>query len=163
LSEKSAVLPELPPGELIAPSRIESPLASPGLLPPGKILLREGRLLFYPEAGLELLPAAFRYSGFWLGGAGLPGAAGRGGAGSGPWAKTPHTGLHGMMPGPREALDRGARIVNMEEVESVKKLVSGQSLEVNPLQGGLPVKEIGLYYKDLPLCRLKVRGRRAFI
>jgi 16S rRNA (cytosine1407-C5)-methyltransferase len=136
------------PGGEIAPEDLETPLVNTGLLPPGRILPQEGKLLFYPEAGLELLPEPFKYSGFCLGGESKAGGA----------PKIPDTGLRGLMPEPREALEKGAHILNMEDIAEVKKLLGGQSLNIG--ENSRLLKEVGLYYKDLPLCRLKVKGKR---
>jgi 16S rRNA (cytosine1407-C5)-methyltransferase len=153
----------LPPGELIHSSGIDTPLLDSALLPPGQILLQNGKLLFYPEAGLELLPASFKYSGFCLNSVNKGASRANQGNNAGSlWAKNTHTGLRGLMPTPQEAQAKNALILNMEELGPIKKLVSGQSLNLD-LAKSNPIKEAGLYYKNLPLCRLKIKGNRAFI
>ncbi|MDL2314225.1 RsmB/NOP family class I SAM-dependent RNA methyltransferase [Desulfovibrio sp. OttesenSCG-928-C14] len=130
----------------IPASALEGPLLCPALLPPGRILARGGRVFFYPEAGLSLLPASFPWQGLPLG---------RSAPGSRP---RPETSLRALMPAPEAATANGASVLNLEEVDPLQALLSGQSLR---LESAGP--EAGLYYKGLPLCRLKARGGRVFI
>jgi len=131
----------------LAPADLDAPLVDSALLPPGSLLLQGENLYFYPALGLELLPDSFNWRGFPLGKSA--------GAGSRP-RLNPR--LRALMPGCREAALRGADLLNVEEPETVRGLLSGQSLKF-----ASSAPEVGLYYKDMPLCRLKARGGRVFI
>ncbi|MDR2892196.1 MAG: RsmB/NOP family class I SAM-dependent RNA methyltransferase [Deltaproteobacteria bacterium] len=142
-------------------SAISSPLCSPELLPPGRLFCNRGNLIFYPEGGLELLGLTgnFLWNGFPLGrslGAGLK--------------PRTETHLRGLIPDPETAAQNGAAVLNLEEISPALALLSGQSLNLNGLHGlvnfggnSSGAAEAGLYYRDLPLCRLKMRGGRVFI
>ncbi|MDR2050449.1 MAG: RsmB/NOP family class I SAM-dependent RNA methyltransferase [Deltaproteobacteria bacterium] len=135
---------------------IASPLLEPGLLPPGSLVFRQsGRrageragLYFQHALGGELFPESFPRRDFLLG---------RGG-GEDPASFQPDPGLHGLMPGPEEARKRGAELLQAEEPAPILALCSGQSLRLET-KG----REVGLYYKDLPLRRLKSRGGRVLL
>ncbi len=126
---------------------LESPLADPTLLPPGSLLLRQGQLSFMHAAGLQALPATFPWRGFPLGKAPSATAAPR-----------LDTGVRGLMPDPDKARAMGADILQVEDLQPIQALLSGQSLR---LPASAP--EVGLYYKELPLCRLKAKNGRVFI
>lgn len=126
---------------------IAAPLTDPSLLPPGELFLQKGSLVFRHHAALNILPEAFNWSGFPIGKAPAPGARPR-----------PDTGLRALMPPPAEAEANGAAVLNLEEPGPILALLSGQSL---PFSGGQT--EAGLYFRDLPLCRLKARNGRVFI
>ncbi len=121
--------------------------AGPGVdadkLPPGKILATSEAAWFLPEQSLALLDAGLSFKGFPLG-------------------KMSDAGirvsplLRCLMPSYQDALSQGYPALNMDETGAVSALLSGQSIGLD-CQGG----EAGLYYKGLPLCRLKVKGKRA--
>ena len=137
-----------PPEPVFLPhSAIEAPLVSSALLPPGQLALQRGNLSFLPQAGLELLPPGFAWNGYPLGKST--------GEGSRPRVDTS---ARALMPSVEEAGARGADVLDVDEPSVVTALLSGQSLAF-PARGA----EVGLYFKGLPLCRLKARGGRVFL
>jgi 16S rRNA (cytosine1407-C5)-methyltransferase len=149
---------------------IDQPLARPGLLPPGRLAALGPRLFFQPRAALDFLPPAFQWQGFPLGkvsDAGRPQKnQGRSAAPPAPasalWSRPRlDTSLRGLMPPPAEALARGAEVLDLQDLQPILKLISGQSLPYEP--GNPAGQEAGLYFDGLPLCRLKLKGKRVMI
>lgn len=122
-------------------AELNSPLLDAGLLPPGEPALLPSGLYFRHRSGLERLPASFPWQGFPLG-------KGR--------EARPRPNLRALMPPPAQA--SAAPLLLAQDTAPIAALLSGQSL---PLAGA--GREAGLYYHDLPLCRLKLNRGRAFI
>ena len=108
------------------------------LLPPGKLLLRNNQVFFMPRAALDLIAPGLRWQGCVLG--------------------TYHKGrlrlaprLHFLLPP-----QAGQGSINLDELAPIEDLLAGRSLEC--AAGG---KESLLYWRGLPLARLRVRGTRA--
>lgn len=118
-----------------------APLFDLLLLPPGKIHIISGRLYF---RHIQAPPHPWR--GFFMGKAGPDGLP------------LPGSGPRGLLPGPEQARENGGAVLRAENPATVLALLSGQSLS-----GFMGEREAGLYYKDLPLARLKCRGGRAFL
>ena len=130
-------LPSRPEG---LPPRIigEDPWTDLALLPPGEIVLDRETVRFLPRAGSEMLPAAFAWTGFPLG---------RGRIGPA---------LRALLPDRETARKRGLPCLDLDEARPLADLLSGKSFPVECAE-----REMGLYFRDLPLCRLAVKGRRA--
>ena len=123
----------------IARTALDGDCVDSNLLPPGVMVEFRGNAMFVPQSQLDLLPVKLNAQGCFVGKV----------AGG---AVLPLPRMRALM---RAAADAPA--LNVEEVEPIKKLLSGQSLEVN-----FPGKSwIGLYYKGLPLALLRVKGSRA--
>ncbi|MDL2307025.1 RsmB/NOP family class I SAM-dependent RNA methyltransferase [Desulfovibrio sp. OttesenSCG-928-C06] len=131
----------------LPPAAIEAPLVSASLLPPGQLAIQRGNLSFLPQAGVDILPESFKWDGYQLGKST--------GEGSRPRLDTS---VRALMPSAREAAARGADVLDVDDPAVVCALLSGQSLTF-AAKGA----EVGLYFKGLPLCRLKARGNRVFI
>lgn len=130
----------------LPPSAIEDATVSSSLLPPGKLLARGGKLVFQHQ-GASLLPASFQWQGPTLGKAPSPNLKPR-----------IDTSLRCLMPEADQINARGGQTLNLCDPAQVSALLSGQSLQINST-----APEVALYYKGLPLCRLKSRGGRVFI
>ncbi len=109
-------------------------------LPEGEIAVIREQALFLPRYALEHFPTTFRWRGFPLGK--LAGGVLR---------VSPR--LRELMP---EYAGDTATGVNIDEPQALQALLSGQSLTVRTRE-----KELGLYFRGLPLGRLKVKGQRA--
>lgn len=142
----SPVLPTLPEGTpSTAPYRALPPAflaefgLSADLLPPGDLAVFEDSLHFLPAPALATLPAGLRWRGMVLGKA------------------SPQ----GVIPSPklRTLLDpaptRIARL-DIDDIAVLERLLQGVSLDT-----GLPGKEAALFWHDLPLGRLRLKGGRA--
>jgi 16S rRNA (cytosine1407-C5)-methyltransferase len=145
----AAVRDALPPGaRIVPPGLLAGPYADPSLLPPGEILLADRALSFLPASGATLFG-----SGSPPGLRGFP--LGRIGAGGevrvGPY-------LRALMPSPADLARAGAPYLSPDDAGPLSALVSGQGLRVDPR-----LREIGLYFRDIPLCRLTVKGGRALL
>jgi 16S rRNA (cytosine1407-C5)-methyltransferase len=105
--------------------------------------------MFLPQQALNLLPESFRWRGYPLG------KASRGEVRVSPRMRC-------MMP-PADQCAAGA--LNVEEPELISGLLSGQSIDLargayaGSVDASLP--EAGLYFRGLPLGRLRIKGRRA--
>lgn len=116
------------------------------LLPPGKLALFNGSIFFLPEQSGYILPDSFSWRGFLLGRQDK----------SGRLRSDP--GLRSLMPSVEEARKQGLACLDVDEPAPILALLSGQSLGV---AGGS--HEMGLYFRGLPLYRLKVKGKRAML
>ncbi|MDR2669518.1 MAG: RsmB/NOP family class I SAM-dependent RNA methyltransferase, partial [Desulfovibrio sp.] len=139
----------LPPGaRIVARDLLAGPYVDPSLLPPGQIFPAARELYFLPASGATLfnagLPPGLR--GFPLG---------RLGAG-GETRLNPR--LRALMPPPGDLARSGVPFLSPDEAGPLQALVSGRGLRVDPR-----LKEIGLYFQDIPLCRLTVKGGRALL
>lgn len=131
---------------------------NPALLPPGRLARFGESVHFLPARALELLPAALRWQGAAIGK-----AAGR-----------------GCIPSPRlrflaeEPLSPLATRLDVDEIRDLEALVQGQSLRgpirppASAAQGqtdrraaGQGAKEAALFWRGLPLGRLRVKNGRA--
>jgi 16S rRNA (cytosine1407-C5)-methyltransferase len=138
-----------PPGTRAVPrEQLAGPYVDPSLLPPGQILPAERELYFLPSSGEALfqggLPPGLR--GFPLGRVGTGGET----------RLNPR--LRALMPSPGDLARAGVPYLATDEVGPLTALASGQGLRVDPR-----LKEIGLYFQDIPLCRLTVKGGRALL
>lgn len=122
---------------------LDGPCTDPGLLPPGRLAVFNGVAHFLPAASEQLLPPGFAWKGFSLG------RAERGGS----VRLQPR--LRALMPPARE-LGRAALVV--EDIAPLLGLLTGKGLAVDAEE-----REIGLYFQNVPLCRLPVKGRRALL
>ncbi|MDR2604241.1 MAG: RsmB/NOP family class I SAM-dependent RNA methyltransferase [Desulfovibrio sp.] len=148
-AETRLATPALPAGARdVARGLLAGPYVDPSLLPPGQILLAARELYFLPASGAKLIEA-----GLPPGLRGFP--LGRLGAG-GETRLNPR--LRVLMPAPRDLARSGVPFLSPDEPEPLQALVSGQALRVDPR-----LKEIGLYFQDIPLCRLTVKGGRALL
>ena len=127
-------------------SCLAGPCTDPDLLPPGEIVVFNSVAHFLPLAGLAMLPAGFAWKGFPLG------RTDRGGT----LRVDPH--LRSLMPTAQTAAASGQAVLDLSETTPLRTLLGGQSLATDG-KG----REIGLYYRGLPLCRLVVKGRRALL
>jgi 16S rRNA (cytosine1407-C5)-methyltransferase len=139
----------LPAGARVVPRELlAGPYVNPLLLPPGQVLLTARELYFLPASGAALfrneLPPGLR--GFPLGRVGAGGEA----------RLNPR--LRALMPSPGDLARAGVPYLCPDNVGPLSALLSGQGLRVVP-----HLKEIGLYFRDLPLCRLTVKGGRALL
>jgi 16S rRNA (cytosine1407-C5)-methyltransferase len=121
-------------------SRNELPLqphAAWDHLPPGQLGLQGKELFFLPERAAELLGSQLQWKGLSLGklGHGLIRMNGK-------WRK--------LLP--RASEKRG---LHLEDIEGLRALLSGQSLPAPSRE-----KQVGLYWRDLPLGWLAVKGGR---
>lgn len=112
---------------------------SPEFLPAGDLAVFQDTLHFLPAAALEQLPAAVRWQGMALGKA------------------SPQ----GIVPSPKLRLlldPESSRIprLDLDDITALERLVQGGSLDT-----GLPGKEAALFWRDLPLGRLRLKGGRA--
>jgi len=123
---------------------LAGPYLDPSLLPPGDVALFGSTAYFLPKARAGLVPSGMTWKAFALGKMGRKGEI------------RSFNHLRRLMPGP-DALN-GAPALVVEDIGPLLDLVSGQSLAVDA-KG----PELGLYYKDLPLCRLAVKGGRAVL
>ncbi len=128
--------------QALSPKSLDGPLADSTLLPPGLLAEQNGFLWFYPAPALEILPPDFVWRPFALGKATRN--------------FRPMLALHALMPSLAEARKRGAGIMEVDDPAPVLALLSGQSLK-----NANAADELGLYFRGLPLCRLRNRGGRA--
>lgn len=143
-------------------STLNAPLQDATALPQGLLLSYKDGLAFYHTAGLQLLPASFPWRGFNLG---------KNITGSKPRLITA---LPALMPDCAMAAHKQALILNTNNPGFILRLLSGQSITLAELQNSKELQaplppaqsqqeEAGLYYKGLPLCRLKLKNGRVFI
>lgn len=116
----------------------------PDRLPAGEIATVNEQAIFLQQFALEHFPRNFRWRGFPLGKA----AAGE---------VRPSPRLRTLMP----EFDDGnhgtpCNGINMDDPAPIQALLTGQSLTVETKE-----KELGLYFRGLPLGRLRVKGKRA--
>ena len=107
-------------------------------LPPGQIRVFKQRLFFLPAQAYSLLPQALNWQGFYLG----------------------RLGKNKISPDPRARIllpERAdAQSIVLDSVEEIKRLNTGQSLQLEQT-----AQNKGLYWKDLPLGWLTIKGKRA--
>jgi 16S rRNA (cytosine1407-C5)-methyltransferase len=108
-------------------------------LPPGEALLEGERVHFLPQAGIALLSEDFRLQGVLLGR-----------RSDGRLRPAPH--LRRLLP-PRP--EEGS--LNLEDTAPLEDLLAGRRLD-----SGLKGKDVALYWRGLPLARLRVREGRVF-
>lgn len=150
--ERSAASPAFDclPREALAGAYVD-----PDLLPPGDIAVFSGVAHFLPLAARAALPGGFAWKGFPLGR-----VDGRGGVRVAAHLRglmPSIASLSSSLPGPVSGEER-REALNLEDIAPLRDLLDGRGL---PVRGG--IRELGLYYKDLPLCRLSVRGGRAVL
>ena len=123
----------------VPPAFLEDFGLSPALLPPGDLAVFEDTLHFLPAPALAHLPASVRWQGMALGKASAQGLV-------------PSARLRSALdPEPR----RIARL-DVDEVPDLVRLLQGGSLDT-----GLSGKEAALFWRGLPLGRLRLKGGRA--
>jgi 16S rRNA (cytosine1407-C5)-methyltransferase len=139
---ESPVPPPLLPRRVIFPAGgiLEDPWRQCADLPPGEIIQDRETLRFLPEAGLKLLPSSFAWTGFPLGRGRIS-----------PLLRT-------LLPDRKTAAGLGLPCLDLEDARPLEDLLSGKIFPVNCRE-----REIGLYFQDLPLCLLNVKGRRAVL
>ncbi len=119
----------------ISPARLAGPCLDPGLLPPGRAAVYAGTVRFLPAAAADMLPPDFVWQGAPLGRL----------AGGGFQADAR---LRLCLP------ENAGRLV-LEKVSEVRSLLGGTALTC-----GLPGREAGLWWRDLPLGRVSLRRGR---
>ena len=132
--------------QMLPLSVLDGAYADPALLPPGDIAVFNGTAHFLPAPSRSLMPEKFAWKGFVLGKVGTRGEL----------RLSPH--LRVLMPDAQSAENRGLTVINLDETEALSPLIQGQGLPVSATSG-----EAGLYYRDLPLCRLSIKGKRAML
>jgi len=110
------------------------------LLPPGETALYGEKIYFLPQAGLERLPAELRWQGCTLGKA--------------------QGGQARLFPYLRRLLPPvpGTGSLNLDSIAPLIDLLAGRGLKIS-----LPGKHVFLYWRNLPLARLAVKGSRALL
>lgn len=131
---------------VLDPSRLEGPLLESALLPAGDLAVYSDVIHFLPAARNGLVPAGFAWKGHPVG------RLGRGGE----VRVSPH--LRALMPDAATAARNGAAVYNADDAAPLLDLLSGRGLAV-----GGTAHELGLYFRDLPLCRLPVKNGRAVL
>ncbi|MBR5734926.1 MAG: RsmB/NOP family class I SAM-dependent RNA methyltransferase [Desulfovibrionaceae bacterium] len=126
----------MPRGERIPEHMLRDAGLDPSRLPPGHAAVFGGNVHFLPEAALRRLPPSLRWQG------GILGKCSGGRPLFSPRLRCLNKGL------PRLALDEPSRI---------EALLQGQSLQTN-LEG----REAPLFWRDLPLGRVRLKNGRAF-
>lgn len=132
--------------EILPASVLDTAYADPGLLPPGSLAVFNGVVHFLPEPSGALLPDRMAWKGFPLGRTGRQGGL----------RLAPH--LHSLMPDAQAAEQRGLAVIALDTTRPLFSLFQGRGLSVNS-----GCAEAGLYYRNLPLCRLSVKGGRAIL
>ncbi|GFM34996.1 hypothetical protein DSM101010T_33610 [Desulfovibrio subterraneus] len=124
--------------DILPRHHLTMPGVDPDLLPEGEIAVVNEQAIFLQQFALDHFPRQFRWRGFSLGKA----AAGE---------VRPSPRLRTLMPDYAEGNG-----INMDEPAPIQALLTGQSLTVDTTE-----KELGLYFRGLPLGRLRVKGKRA--
>ena len=127
-----------PPPRLLFPGALDEDIRA--LLPPGEIALCGEKICFLPKPGLERLPAGLHWQGCALGK-----------KHDGQTRLSPR--LHRLLP-PIPAADS----LNLDELAPLADLLAGRGLETS-----LRRKQASLYWRGLPLARLKLKGSRALL
>ena len=112
---------------------------SPALLPPGDLAVFEDSLHFLPAPALAHLPAAVRWQGMALGKASAQGLI-------------PSARLRALLDPEPQRIPR----LDVDDVPVLERLLQGGSLDT-----GLPGKEASLFWRGLPLGRLRLKAGRA--
>lgn len=131
---------------ILDPLSLEGPLLESARLPDGDLAVYSDIIHFLPAARFGLIPARFAWKGHPIGRLGRGGEA----------RASLH--LRALMPDAATAACNGAAVCNADDTAPLLDLLSGQSLAVG---GNVP--ELGLYFRDLPLCRLPVKNGRAVL
>lgn len=130
--------------DILPRGHLSMPGVDPERLPDGNIAVVKEQAIFLQRFAREHFPRQFRWRGFPLGKV----AAGE---------VRPSPRLRTLMP---EYADGSHGLacngINMDEPQAVQALLTGQSLAVETTE-----KELGLYFRGLPLGRLRVKGKRA--
>ena len=134
-----------PEGEAVLREALLGPGISLEGLPQGRLALFNDVVHFLPRQTELLVPPAMIWKGFPLG-------RFHGGA------FAPAANLRVLMPELDAAEQAGNTAVCVETPEALTPLFSGQALGLEA-----QAKTAGLYYKGLPLCRLRVKGCRAML
>lgn len=122
------------------------------LLPSGQVSVFGESARFLPAKALELLPAGFKWQGCALGKA----------AQRGDIRVFPR--LRCLMPLADDAHTTGALAVNVDDINEITRLLTGQSLTIDintDIQNKKVMnkyKEACLYWRGLRLCRLRLKG-----
>ncbi len=134
-----------PEGQAVLRETLLGPGTSLEGLPQGRLALYNDVVHFLPQQTEALIPPTMIWKGFPLGR-----------FHGGTFAPAPN--LRVLMPELDAAEHPGNTAVCVETPEELTPLFSGQALAV-----GKQAKTAGLYYKGLPLCRLRVKGARAML
>lgn len=137
-TEEVQGIPRFMVHETLDAHMLEAPCVDISLLPPGQIVAFSDTARFIPRQATELLPASLVWQ-----------AAPLGRVAGGRVRLAPRS--RSLLPAtpPPEALV-------LERVEDIHALLRGQSL-----QTGLPGRETGLYWRELPLGRVGLKNGRA--
>lgn len=120
----------------LAPMELASPVCDPALLPPGEVALFGEKARFLPKAALAILSRELKWQGAALGR--MNGAK-----------FVPEPRLRILLPGP------GSRSIVLEEIEAVRRLLSGLALASDLSDG-----PAGLWWRQLPLGSCQIRHGR---
>ncbi len=134
-----------PEGQAVLREALLGPGISLDGLPQGRLALYNDVVHFLPQQTETLVPPSMIWKGFPLG-------RFHGGA----FAPAPN--LRVLMPELDAAQETGNAAVCVETPEELTPLFSGQALGLET-----QAKTAGLYFKGLPLCRLRVKGARAML
>lgn len=125
------------------------------LLPSGQVSIFGDSARFLPTKALELLPAGFKWQGCALGKATQRGDI----------RVFPR--LRRLMPQADDAQNTGALAVDVDDINEITRLLTGQSLQIEPSLNDVQKKSVDrykeacLYWRGLRLCRLRIKGNRA--
>ncbi|MDR3176241.1 MAG: RsmB/NOP family class I SAM-dependent RNA methyltransferase [Desulfovibrio sp.] len=128
---------------------LAGPYLDPSLLPDGDVTAFGNQVYFLPgtlRTAPELAVRPYCRRGFLLGSAGMDGRI----------RTNPR--LRALMPTRAALAASGTPFLSVDEVGPLLDLLEGRGLGVK-----VKMKEIGLYFRDLPLCRLSVKGGRAVL
>lgn len=126
-------------------AELAMPGVLPSLLPEGQVSIFGDTAHFLPRQALERLPESFRWQGCAVGKASKAGLR-----------LLPR--LRCLMPRPEDARQSGAVALDVDSVEDVAGVLTGRSL---PLAETGDASEVCLYWRGLPLCRLRLKGKGA--
>jgi 16S rRNA (cytosine1407-C5)-methyltransferase len=131
-------------------SALAGPYLDPDLLPEGGVVALNSRLYFIPGRAMPYLgmlaDGMVKGRGFLLGRLG-----GGGDLHTNPW-------LRALMPDCPSLAASAIPTLDLDESGPIVDLLAGRNLDVET-----KAKEIGLYFRGLPLCRLAVKGHRAML
>ena len=149
----------------LSPSGLAAPLLDPSPLPAGWIESRPDGLYFQHAAGMGLIlqdphsaSTSEPQTGVRRGRRTRKTAPGDSHPWQGFFLGKRGAGSRDLLPPPALARQNRAAVLQTEDLAPILALVSGQSLP-----GFAGEKEAGLYYRDLPLGRLKCRSGRVFL
>ncbi|MDR1491083.1 MAG: RsmB/NOP family class I SAM-dependent RNA methyltransferase [Desulfovibrio sp.] len=134
---------------VIGRESLAGPYLDPSLLPGGDVTAFGSRIYFLPKT-LRSVPEfavrSLRRRGFLLGSVGADGGI----------RTDPR--LRALMPTRAALAASGTPFISVDEAAPLLDLLEGRGLGVKT-----GTKEIGLYFRDLPLCRLSVKAGRAVL